>query len=277
MSAPLVSIIIPTYNEEPQHLREAVESALGQTHPDTEVIVVDDGSTRQDSREALASLHGVTLLRQSNQGPGVAMNTGIRAAQGEFVLALGGDDWIESTVVSLLLKSIRADGIVGTFPSVRRFGAAEGFQDAPRVVRFQDIAISNSVVATCLYRRSDWEAVGGYHKVDFVSEDWLMWLKVLHCTGGTFVQVPEAVLHYRLRPGSRSRTRRTPPEVVQRGIIDMMPEAVADLYVAAAVEGQALKRELEELRAFHNAWAPRVRPLTRMRDVARRRKKDTAN
>lgn len=267
-----VSIIIPTYNEDPDHLVQAVDSALAQTYPDVEVIVVDDGTTRSDTLQTLRRLTGVTLVRQPNSGPGEAMNTGVRRATGEFILSMGGDDWIEPEVARLLVDALTGDDVVGAFPLVRRFGAGEGVQHAPAVVRFEDIAISNVVVATCLYRRRDWERVGGYHKVDFVSEDWLMWLKLLGTTRGRMVQVPEAVLHYRLRPGSRSRARRTKPGAVQHGIVEMMPEMAGELYVAAAMEGQALKREVEVLRAFHNAWSPRVRPLLKLRDMLLRRR-----
>lgn len=271
MGSGTVSIIIPTYNEDPEHLLQAVDSALAQTYPEVEVIVVDDGSTRPDTLKTLTSLSGVTLIRQPNTGPGGAMNSGARRASGEFILSMGGDDWIESGVVRMLVGAMSGNEIVGAYPSVRRFGAAQGVQRAPAVVRFEDIAITNQVVATCLYRRSLWEQVGGYHKVDFVSEDWLMWLKVLGHTRGMMVQVPEAVLHYRLRPGSRSRTRMTEPGAVQRGIVDMMPELAGELYVAAAVEGQSLKREVEELLSFYNAWSPRVAPLLRIRDLILRR------
>jgi len=51
----MVSVVIGCFNADPDHLRAALESALGQTYSPIEVIVVDDGSTREDTRAALLS------------------------------------------------------------------------------------------------------------------------------------------------------------------------------------------------------------------------------
>lgn len=95
---PLVSAVIPTYNRTQQTIA-AIESALAQTYPYFEVIVVDDGSNdgsdqvieRFVSQKSNAS-HRVLFLRQPNQGASVARNTGIAAAQGEYIAFLDSDD-----------------------------------------------------------------------------------------------------------------------------------------------------------------------------------------
>ncbi len=89
----LVSVVVPFRNEIPLACR-ALRSALAQTHPNIEVIAVDDGSTeglaemeelaRQDTR-----LH---LIRQENSGPGAARNRGMREASGEYIAFLDADD-----------------------------------------------------------------------------------------------------------------------------------------------------------------------------------------
>jgi glycosyltransferase involved in cell wall biosynthesis len=66
MSKPLVSVIIPVYNGA-AYLREAIESALAQTYPLVEVVVIDDGSTDTSSAIALSFL-SVRYIYQSNQG-----------------------------------------------------------------------------------------------------------------------------------------------------------------------------------------------------------------
>ena len=89
---PLVSIIIPCYNAEPW-LAAAVESALGQTWPATETIVVDDGS--RDGSLALARTfepRGVRVLAQANRGAAAARNAGLAAARGAFIQFLDADD-----------------------------------------------------------------------------------------------------------------------------------------------------------------------------------------
>lgn len=91
---PLVSIILPSYNYA-SFIAEAVESVLRQTHSNIEVIIVDDGST-DDTADVAARLvkqdARIVYIRQSNQGPSVARNTGMQKAKGEFILFLDADD-----------------------------------------------------------------------------------------------------------------------------------------------------------------------------------------
>jgi glycosyltransferase involved in cell wall biosynthesis len=79
---PLVSVVVPVFNSE-AYIADALESALNQSYPNKEVIVVDDGST--DSTPAiLERFRGrITVIRQVNSGAAVARNTGIRRARGE--------------------------------------------------------------------------------------------------------------------------------------------------------------------------------------------------
>jgi glycosyltransferase involved in cell wall biosynthesis len=90
----LVSVVVPTFNRA-YCLRQAVDSALRQSHSELEVLVVDDGST-DDTRDLLASCYGdeprVRYLYQENRGVSAARNRGIRAAKGEFLAFLDSDD-----------------------------------------------------------------------------------------------------------------------------------------------------------------------------------------
>src|SRR3954454_11041164 len=85
-----VSIVIPCHNQA-RFLAEAIDSALEQTHPPAEVIVVDDGST-DGTRAVVAGRPDVTYIAQANAGLGAARNTGWRAAGGACVVFLDADD-----------------------------------------------------------------------------------------------------------------------------------------------------------------------------------------
>jgi glycosyltransferase involved in cell wall biosynthesis len=102
MSAqPLVSVVIPTFNRFKQTIA-AMESVLGQTYPNIEVIVVDDGSKDGSDLEIQRHLEQraqegqqVSFVRQANQGASVARNTGIAKARGEYIAFLDSDDcWV---------------------------------------------------------------------------------------------------------------------------------------------------------------------------------------
>jgi glycosyltransferase involved in cell wall biosynthesis len=81
------------YNGE-EYLAEAIESVLAQTHHSLEIIVIDDGSTDQSANIA-RSYKEIQYIYQPNQGAAVARNTGLAAAQGEFIAFLDADDvWL---------------------------------------------------------------------------------------------------------------------------------------------------------------------------------------
>jgi hypothetical protein len=90
----LLSIIINNHNYG-RFLRQSVESALAQTHPRVEVVVVDDAST-DGSREIIGSFGSriVPLLRERNDGQGAALNDGFATSHGDIVIFLDSDDYL---------------------------------------------------------------------------------------------------------------------------------------------------------------------------------------
>src|SRR5579872_7178143 len=88
---PLVSIVITNYNYG-RYLRASIDSALAQTYPNVEVIVVDDGSS-DGSRETVESYGGrIVAILKANGGHGSALNAGFEASRGEIVMFLDADD-----------------------------------------------------------------------------------------------------------------------------------------------------------------------------------------
>ena len=135
MSAPAVSVVIPTFDRAELVLR-AIESVLAQTYRDFEVVVVDDGST-DDTRHVLDALGPpVRVVRHEvNRGRSAARNTGIRAARGRFIGFLDADDiWLPeklerqvplleagADVVHSLVYVAAEDGTIQREPSERGF------------------------------------------------------------------------------------------------------------------------------------------------------------
>ena len=106
---PKVSVIIPVYNVE-KYLGECLDSILGQTLKDIEVICVDDGSTDR-SPELLVSYakrdSRVKVLSQDNAGAGAARNRGLREATGEYVFFCDPDDWCDRKMLAKMMRRAR--------------------------------------------------------------------------------------------------------------------------------------------------------------------------
>ena len=92
---PLVSILIPAYNAQPW-IADAIRSALDQTWPHTEIIVVNDGSTDRTLAVAQRFVsRGVTLVSQPNQGAAAARNLALSLSRGDYIQWLDADDLLE--------------------------------------------------------------------------------------------------------------------------------------------------------------------------------------
>lgn len=105
MNEPLVSVIIPVYNVE-MYLRECVDSVINQTYKNIEVILVDDGSTDASGEicDEYAKIDSrITVIHEENGGLSVARNTGLNAANGNYIYYLDSDDYIETTMFSVLV------------------------------------------------------------------------------------------------------------------------------------------------------------------------------
>lgn len=127
-SGPAISVVIPLYNKG-RYIERALSSALGQTFPPAEIVVVDDGSMDDGPKRVLTfSDRRITLIRQENRGPGAARNAGLERAKGKYVAFLDADDeWGPSfleTGVSLLEDSEANVTVIWTgyinYPDMRK-------------------------------------------------------------------------------------------------------------------------------------------------------------
>ena len=108
---PLVSIVIPVYNGS-NYLAQAIDSALGQTYPNCEVLVVNDGSDDGGATAELALGYGekIRYFEKENGGVATALNLGIRQMRGEYFAWLSHDDLYKPEKIELQVKAALDSG-----------------------------------------------------------------------------------------------------------------------------------------------------------------------
>lgn len=109
MSNPLVTVIIPVYNTE-KFLRQCINSVLTQSYKNIEILLVDDGST--DSCRLICDSYNekypsISVIHKKNAGLGMARNTGLEFANGEYVFLLDSDDYIEKNVIEFQMNQLK--------------------------------------------------------------------------------------------------------------------------------------------------------------------------
>ena len=117
----MISIIVPVYKVEP-YLRQCVDSILGQTYRDIEVLLIDDGSPDRCGEicdEYGRMDHRVRVFHTENRGLSAARNLGLREAQGEYIEFVDSDDWIEKEFCEIPLRAaIANDADLVVFQSI---------------------------------------------------------------------------------------------------------------------------------------------------------------
>ena len=209
---PLVSIVITVFDRL-KYIDQAIRSALGQTYPHIQVIVVDDGSRTEIGASIAPYTDRIEFYRQDNAGMASARNLGMRQARGRFLLFLDDDDYLEFQAVEFLLRGIEQGKCLawaaGGFRYVDDMGRSERgprfFQGGVGDVYWEMIErCCISCPSAVLVRAEVLRAVGGFDESIRLSEDYDLWLKLARDHALVFTE--EIVTNYRTHPGQNSRT-----------------------------------------------------------------------
>ncbi len=206
LHSPVVSVIMPCFNQG-RYLDEAIASVLAQTLTSVEIIVIDDGSTEETTVRLLENYQRphTTVLRTANRGPSAARNAGIQQAKGQYIFPLDADDRIAPTYLEQAVSVLEADPNIGiVYSKAASFGAATEDYNLPPY-QFPQILLGNMIFNSSLYRKADWEKVGGYNEnMVWGWEDYDFWLSLIEL-GRDVVQLPEVLYFHRELPNSRSQ------------------------------------------------------------------------
>jgi glycosyltransferase involved in cell wall biosynthesis len=248
---PLVSVIIPTYNTA-QYIAEAVESALAQTYPNLEIIVVDDGST-DNTRDVLAPYQvrqygskTFCYIWQENQERAHTRNNGIRQAQGEWIAFLDSDDIWQPDKIALQMAALQAHpeavlayGVALNVTMERQpvkfwgsiyscgqpdpSGTAQPQVQQPGSEMLYGTPLMPSVV---IANRTAMLEVGLFDPQATPVEDWELWLRLARL--GTFIFIPQVVCEYRAFSTERELKKRATDHNLERWLYVVQKAAAND-------------------------------------------------
>lgn len=203
---PRVSVIIPCFNLG-RYLDEAVDSVLGQTFQDFEIIVVDDGSSDPDTVRLLTDYRRpkTRVLTTEHRGLAQARNLAIAHSAGEYLCALDADDTLHPTYLDRAVHVLDEDpGLTFVSCWVQMFGEETHLwtQDRCDLPALLD---ADTVMTAALVRTAAVREVGGYDPDMGAQgdEDWDLWISLVE-RGHRGTIIPEALFYYRRRPGSMS-------------------------------------------------------------------------
>ena len=192
-----VSVVSPCYNHG-KYVMEMVDSVLGQTFRDFELLIVNDGST-DDTAATLDKICNdrVRIIHTRNHGPSHARNLAIQKAGGEIILNLDADDKIDPAFLGKCVEQFDQHPNTGiVYSDVRFFGERTGLFELPPYT-LETMLMANCIVSTGCFRREDWKKTGGY-STKYVNgyEDFDFWLSILE-TGREVYKINETLVSYR--------------------------------------------------------------------------------
>lgn len=215
---PFISVVIPAYNAS-KTIDRAIKSVFGQTYLNTEIIVIDDGSTDDTAQRVKSYGNKVKYIYQSNAGAGAARNLGVDASKGEWIALLDADDEWHPRKIELQLKYIQAVPdivLVSNNPLIVRDCQDVPFPEVSKedknsffIWKHSEFLRRNKMhTSSVLIKREVYQSVGGCDPSLINAQDRDLWLKVLYRGIGICVNLPLTKYHHMGGSLSRNVVRR---------------------------------------------------------------------
>lgn len=204
---PLVSVVIPCFNYG-KFVVGAIDSVLAQTLADVEIIVVDGGSTDNETLEILSALQRPRthmFFRDGRHLVGDNRNYGIERARGRYICCLDADDTLDATYLEKAVFYLETYGYDVVSTAIKFVGARDGHMGIVERPDLTDMVNGNHVLTCAVFRKQLWEAVGGYIDMGIgkhhVAEDWDFWIR-LAANGARIRNISgEYLFNYRVHEG----------------------------------------------------------------------------
>jgi teichuronic acid biosynthesis glycosyltransferase TuaG len=227
----LASVIIPTFDQKPEYLRDAINSALAQTAP-VEIIVVDDGSSRPlDCDHPQVRL----ITHERNRGVAAALNTGIAAMRTDWFCWLPSDDVFAPRKVELQRQALNNSGLHAAFHQYYTFattpanphGQSVAWDWSSHLKQRRQLGVGCAINGlTTMIHRSVFERVGIFDESYRYGQDWEMWCRIVYTYEW---HAMDDVLAYRRSDGT-NLTARINADPVMRSVRDDEDERIRKRY-----------------------------------------------
>lgn len=209
---PKVSVVLPTYNRA-AFLPGAIRSVLDQTVQNWELIIVDDGST-DNTREVLEQFKDprIHVVYREHQGQNMTMRAGVEASTCPLVAFLSSDDELTPNALIDYLIALEDPSIAVVYGDTwvdhidSIFGGQAGQRSFMRAVEPEALPFRN-VVWGCMFRRSMYDALGGWPTRWEIAADYAFWL-MAWASGFKLQRVPAVTYVYRYHVGGQTYTQR---------------------------------------------------------------------
>lgn len=268
---PAVTVLIDTYNHE-RFIEEALVSVLDQDFPaaETEIVVVDDGSTDRTPEIVRKFEPRVRLLQKANGGQASAFNAGIPEAQGEIISFLDGDDWWAHNKLTRVMETMNADptlGFVGNgIVMMHRDGSVEteilreGFRfqaNTPDGARMFGVRGSFMGTSRMTIRRNILGVIGPVPEAVVVQADEYLFTVAAILAGMQIL--PEALTYYRLHDANAFQLSSGNPQRLRRkaAALAALAQGLSDKLNATQMD--PLARQMITEMAWANADQNRLR------------------
>jgi glycosyltransferase involved in cell wall biosynthesis len=194
---PLVSVIVPCYNSG-NTLSRTIDSIEKQTWVNTELIIVNDGSTDEATNDLLdyfSTKPNITVYSQSNKGLASARNSGIRISKGEYILPLDSDDWINNNAIKIMLDTYKQGDLNSVvFSDIKLHGTRDRVKTT-YCNSFEQL-FSNQLPYCMFFPKVIFEKFGGYDEnLRLGLEDWEFNIRLI-TSKLKFVKLNEPVFNY---------------------------------------------------------------------------------
>lgn len=148
----MISIIVPIYNSQ-QYLRQCLESIIRQTYKNLQIICIDDGSTDNSMfilENYLKKDKRIKIIHGLNKGVSSARNAGLQIAQGEYILFVDSDDWIETSSCEIAINKINEEEAdIVMWPYIREIKT----ESKKKVIFDKDLTFNDYEIKRNLHRR----------------------------------------------------------------------------------------------------------------------------